>query len=91
MVARRSVSVKLIQASEDTTNSGGLMSNDGIDLQPQTARAGKGDDNINKKMICFVKKTAGSIHPSHNDRQRTLCFAVKLLLTQKILLHILPA
>jgi len=36
------------------------------------------------------QKTADSIHHSHNDRQRTPYSVVRILLTHKILLHILP-
>ena len=34
-------------------------------------------------MSRFIKKTAASIHHSHNDRQRTPYFVIKLLLTHK--------
>lgn len=41
-------------------------------------------------MSRFIKKTAATIHHSHNDQQRSPYFVVKLLLTHKSLLHILP-
>jgi hypothetical protein len=38
----------------------------------------------------FIKKTANSIHPFYDHGHRTPQFVIELLLTHKILLHILP-